>query len=245
MKNCFLEPTPAKKIHKLSLEFSAMVADVADILHKSPAVLNKLKVVCYSITTTENSLLFSDKESAAIRAGHSVFDVFYELRGHWRWDNTSLLFKIIKRSGSREALAKYEQFQNKVTYTKKLIELASYFQSVQRPLPSNYTRMIAIIEKDYSDFTVKECQELDDCLANAFGSVALPPANVEKSNSIKVTWYIPIEAVSGILSNAYRSRELFKLLSISYFEIDEVVIWNEKWSLQVRKYICVLYNGNN
>ena len=51
-----------------------MVADVADILHKSPAVLNKLKLVCYSITTTE--ILFSEKESVAIRASQSVFDVF-------------------------------------------------------------------------------------------------------------------------------------------------------------------------
>ena len=179
-------------------------------------------------------VVYSDKESAAIRASQSVFDVFYKLRGHWRWDNPHLLFAIIKRSGSQEALAKYEQFQNKADYAKRLKELTEYYQSVQRPLPSNYTRMIAIIEKDYSDFTVTECQELDEYLANAFGSVALPPANVEESNSIKVTWYIPIEAVSGVLSKAYQARELFKLLPISYFEIDEVIIWNKKWSLQVR-----------
>ena len=211
-----------------------MVADVADILHKSPAVLNKLKLVCYSITTTEKSLLFSEKESAAIRASHSVFDIFYELRGHWRWDNTRLLFALIKRSGSQEALAKYELFQNKVNYAKKLIELTKYYQSVHKPLPSGYTRMITIIEKDYSDFTVRECQELEEYLADAFSSVALLPANVEESNSIKVTWYIPIEAVSGVLSKAYQAKGLFKLLSISYFEIDEVIIWNKKRSLQVR-----------
>ena len=224
----------------MSLEFSALVADVADILHKSPAILNKLKSVCYSITTTEKSLLFSEKESAAIRASHSVFDVFYELRGHWRWENPRLLFTIIKRSGSREALKKYEQFQNKKKYTEKLSKLASYFQSVQKSLPPGYTRMIAIIEKDYSDFTVKECEELDEYLADVFNSVALPPADYEKSHSIKVTWYIPTEAVSGVLSKAYQAKELFKLLSISYFEIDEVVIWNNKWlSLQVRMYITV------
>ena len=158
-----------------------MVADVADILHKSPDVLNKLKLVCYTITTTENSLLLSEEENIAIRASHSVFDTFYELRGHWRWDNTRLLFALIKRSGSQEALAKYEQFQNKVNYSKRLKELTEYCQSVQKPLPSNYTRMIAIIEKDYSDFTVRECQELDNCLADAFGSVALSPANAKKT----------------------------------------------------------------
>ena len=225
---------------ELSVDFSALVADVADILDKSPAVLNKLKLVCYSITTPEKSLLFSDKESAAIRASHSVFDIFYELRGHWRWDNSRLLLALIKRSGSPEALAKYEQFQKKLNYAKKLIEFTSYFQSVQKPLPSGYTRMIAIIEKDYSDFTLKECRELDEYLSDALGSAALPPANFENSNSIKVTWYIPTEAVSGILSKAYQAKELFQLLSISYFEIDGVVIWNTKWlSLQVCMYYCI------
>ena len=233
---------------KLSLEFSALVADVAEILDKSSTNLNKLKSVCYSITTTEKSLLFSDKESAAIRASHSVFDVFYELRGHWRWDSHPLLFTLIKRSGSKEALDKLKQFQNKIDYTKKLIELTSYFQSVQKPLPTGYTRMIAIIEKDYSDFTLKECQELDEYLTDFFGSAAISPADYKRYNSIKVIWYIPIEAVSGVLSKAYQAKELFQLLSISYFEIDEVVIWNRKW-LSIQVSITTIYReifiGNN
>ena len=60
------------------------------------------------------------------------------------------------------------------------MELNKYYRSVQKPLPPSYTRMIAIIEKDYSDFTVKDCQELDKYLADAFGSMALP--HVEESN---------------------------------------------------------------
>ena len=223
---------------KLSLEFSAAVADIAEILDKS-ANLNKLKSVCYTITTPEKSLLFSAKKSAAIRASPSVFDVFYELRDHWRWDSHRLLFILIKRSGSQEALAKYEQFKNKVDYTKKLNELTTHFQSVQKSLPPGHTKMIVIIEKDYSDFTLKDCEEIDEYLADTFGSTTLPPPHFEQSSSIKVTWFIPIEAVSGVLSKAYQAKELFKLLSISYFEIDAVVIWNAKWSysLQVRMWL--------
>ena len=234
---------PAKVMDVLSLEFSALLADVAEILDKSSTNLNKLKSVCYSITTTEKSLLFSEKKTAAIRAGPSVFDVFYELRGHWRWDSHRLLFTLIKRSGSQEAMEKLIQFQNKINYTKKLIELTRYFQSVQKPPPPGYTKMIAIIEKDYSDFTLKECTELEEFLTDFFGSTALNPADYEESHSIKVTWYIPTEAVSGVLSRAYQGKELFKLLSISYFEIDEIVIWNDKrsYSLQVRMCIYSTY----
>ena len=228
---------------ELSLEFSAMVADVAEILDKSAANLNTLKSVCYNIATLEKSLLFSDKESAAIRASPSVFDVFYELRGHWRWDSHRLLFTLIKRSRSKEAMEKLIQFQKKINYTKKLIELTKYYQSVQKPPPLGYTRMIAIIEKDYSDFTVTECKELDEYLADFFGSMALCPFHPERSHSIKVTWYIPTEAVSGVLGKAYQAKGLLQLLSISYFEIDEVVIWNKKWlSLQVCTYVLLYMN---
>ena len=171
---------------ELDLEFSSLVADVADILDKSPAILNKLKSVCYSITTSE-------KERAAIQASPSVFDLFYELRGHWRWDSHRLLFILIKRSGSKEALAKYEQFNKKLNYTKKMVDLTRYFQSVQASPPPGYTRMIAIIEKDYSDLTVKEYEELDEYLADYFGSMALPPparfyGNRDSTIKLKVGW---------------------------------------------------------
>ena len=239
-----------KVIDELSLEFSALVADVADILNKSPVVLEKLKLVCYNINTPERSLLFSDKESAAIRASSSVFDIFYELRGHWRWDSHRLLFTLIKRSGSQEALDKLKQFDRKINYTKKLIKFTEQFQSAQKPLPPGYTEMIAIIQKDYSDFTLKECEELDEFLADRFNSPTLPVAHYENFNSIKVTWYIPVEVVSGTLSRAYQAKELFHFLKISYFEIDEIVVWNVKKSyslkvrmlrMYIRKYVRDMY----
>ena len=109
-----LEPMQVKNMDELSLQFSSMVADVADILQKSQLdVLDKLKLICYSITTREK--LLNEKEKAAIRASHSVFDIFYDLRGHWR---AHLLFALIKRSESQEALKRYEQFQNLQNYTK-------------------------------------------------------------------------------------------------------------------------------
>ena len=219
---------------ELSLEFSALIADVAELLEKS-ANINKFKLVCCHITTTENSLILSEKEISQIHAGSSVFDIFFQLRNHWRWDNHRLLYTLIKRTGSQEAMDRLKQFRNKVDYTKKLNKLSEYFQSVRKPPPPGYTRMRAIIDKDYTDFNVKDCTELDKYLAFALGSATLNPADYEPSTSIQVTWYIPTEAVSRLLGRAYHAKDTFQLLSISFFEIDEVVVWNKKWpnSLQV------------
>ena len=223
-----------KMIDEYSLEFSALVADIAEILDKS-ANLNKLKSVCYTVTTPEKSLLFSQRESAEIRASNSVFDVFYHLRSHWRWDSHRLLVTLVKRCESQKALLKLKQFKNKIDYTKKLNEFSDYFCSLHKPLPPGYTRMRAIIEKDYSEFTIKACKKLDKFLASFFGSTTFRPPDYDESTSIQVTWYIPFEAVSDLLSKAHQVKEIFELLSISYFEIDGVVIWNKKWpySLQV------------
>ena len=233
---------------EMSLDFSALVADVAGILEKSNSlILNKFKLVCCNVATTENSLILSEKESLQMRASKSVFDIFFLLRGHWRWDSHSLLYTLIKRTNSQEAMEKLKQFRDKVDYTKKLNKLSEYFQSVRKPPPPGYTRMRAIIDKDYSEFNVKDFIELDEHLAAAFGSTTLNPPDYKPSTSIQVTWYIPTEAVSWLLGRAYQSKDTFQLLSISFFQIDEVVVWNKKWpdSLQVCVHLAHILIFNN
>ena len=229
-------------IDNLSLEFSALVADVAEILDKS-ANIRKFKLVCCSITTPEKSLVFGERKSAAIQACASVYDVFYELRDHWRWDSHRLLFTLIKRTGSQEAMKRFKQFEKKIEFAKKFIDLSDYFQSINTPPPPGYTRMTAIIEKDYADFSLDDCKELEEYIATYFGSgsESVNPGFWENSNSIKVTWYIPTEAVSSLLSKAHQAKGIFQLLSISFFEIDEIIVYNEKWpySLQVRMYAYI------
>jgi len=226
-----------KEMDKLSLEFSALVADVAEILDKSlKNNIEKLKLVCYNLTTPEKSLLINAKKGEVIRACVSVFDMFYELRDHWRWDNHRLLFIIIKRSGSPEAMQKLKQFRSKIDYTKKLSGVHSFFQSMNKSPPPGYTKMEAIVEKDYAEITLQECEELDKYLSDCFGSAGLPPSMCDPSHSVKITWFIPTEAVSGLLSKAHQAREIFQFLSISFFQIDGIIIWNKKWpySLQVK-----------
>ena len=165
---------------ELNLEFSALVADVAELLEKS-ANLNKFKLVCCHVTTTEQSLRLSEKEISQIRSSRSVFDIFFLLRDHWRWDNHRLLYTLIKRAQCQDAMDRLEQFRRKVDYTKRLNEFIHLIQSVHKPPPPGYTRMRAIIDKDYSEFTVKDCTELDEYLAGSLGSTTLNPGYFESS----------------------------------------------------------------
>ena len=234
-----LVPKTTQKMDKLSLQFSNLVCDVAEILNKSSSNLDKLKLFYCTIRDSEGSLLFSKQKSAEIHSSKTIYELFYHLRGHWRWDSHYLLYILIENVGSQEAKQKLNQFKDSIKYTLKLEELSDSFQSIYKSPPPGYVKMIAIIEKRYSELTLNDCKELDEYLAKFFGGKAFLPSNIEKFKSIKITWYIPTEAVRGVLNKAHENEEIFKLLSISFFQIDQVVMWNKKTSYYLE--VCKLW----
>jgi len=219
--------------HAPSVEFAALVADIAEILEVKlkPKELNKFKCICTNLASKESSLVFSSQEIARIKACASVCDLFDELRDHWRYDSHFLLYTIVKKSGSPEAMQMLKLFEKKIKYHQKLKEVYDNSQSSQTPLPEGYTKMVAIVEKDYDEITLAECKEIDEMLLSYFGGPALRPPSYGPAGSIKITWYIPIEAVGRALKKAYQAKEemIFKLLSISFFEVHEIIVLNDKW----------------
>ena len=222
---------------KLSVQFATLVDDIAEIL-KNSANLDKFKLICDSIIT-EMPLLFSEKDSIAIQSSKSVFDIFYCLQDHWRWDSHHLLSTLIKLNESKDAMQKLNKFQESIDYTKTLNEFSGQFQFMQELLPPGYTRMKAIIEKNISIITLKECKKLNEHLARVLGGATLRPPIYEGSIPIRVTWYICSESVNGLLSKAYEAKKTFQLHAISFFEIDGVVILS-KSSLKVCLFLCAL-----
>ena len=236
--DCQVKSKPS--ISKQSAEFGTLLSEIQGILEQAPKLnLDKLKAICFSLTSNDSSLTFNSQEIARIKACTSVDDMFYELRDYWRYDDHPLLYAIVKRSGSPEAMQKLELFRNKMKYHKKLTEVYDHSQSSQTPLPEGYTKMVAIVEKDYDEITFAECEEIKKMLYSYFGDPVPRPPTYEPSDSIKITWYIPIEAVGRVLERAYRATEKFPLLSISFFEVHEIIIWNKKWPSSAK----VLYMG--
>ena len=204
-----------------------------------PRKLDNFKLICINLTSRESSLVFNSQEVAKIKACTSVYDLFDELRDHWRYDSHPLLYAIVKKSGSREAIQRLKLFRNKIKYHQKLKLVYNMSQSSQTPLPEGYTKMVAIVEKDYDEITLAECEEIDQMLQNYFGVPALRPPTYEPSDSIKITWYIPIEAAGRVLKKACQAKEemFFKLLSISFFEVHNIIVLNKKWPSSVQVYV--------
>ena len=205
-------------IENLSHDFEILVDNIVKMLDKS-ADLNTFKLICNNVISSEKSLLFSKKDIEKIHESDSISGVFQCLQSHWRWDSHRLLLTLIRFSNSECALQKLMDFKSKVHCERKLDEFSSYFQAVHNSLSPGYTKMRAIIEKKFSEFTLKECDELDEHLARAFGTITFRPPFYEGLNCTEVTWHIPTECVSELLSKAYQARKLFKMLSVSFLRL--------------------------
>ena len=234
-----LQTTNETSVFEPTVEFGALVSDIQDILEeKFKSNLNKLKTICFNLRSKENALLFNSQEIAKIKECSTVYDLFFELRGYWRYDCHSLLLMMVKKSGSKEAMEKIKIFRSKMKSHQKLKEIYDHSQSGQTSLPDGYSKMVGIVEKYYDDITLEECEEIEKMLLSYFGGPALRPPTYEPSDSIKITWYIPTEAVDEVLKRTHQATEIFPYLFISFFEVAGIVIWNTKWpySLTVSAY---------
>ena len=232
-----VQTQPVMDYSKAITEFSEVVSTIQEILHqKLKSNLVKLKSVCFSLTSKENTVSFTPQEAEKIRQCESVYDLFFELRGHWRYDRHEFLYSLVKRSGSQEALEKLKIFRSKLSITRKLKEVYDLSQTTQAPLPKGYTKMVAIVEKDHDEITLEELDEIDSTILSYLGGPALRPPSYEAKYSIKITWYIPIEAVGSVLKKAFQAKKLdvFKILSISFFEVHDIILLNEKWPSSVQ-----------
>jgi len=166
-----------------------------------------------------------------------VEELFYELRGHWRCDSHDLLYSLVKKSGSQKAMDKLILFRKKVLSNRKLKEVYEKSIYMQSPLPDGYSEMRAVVEKDIEEITIEECEHIVSVLTSYLGEQPLPAPDYEDYHSIKITWYISTEAVGRVLKRAYQAKEIFPLLSISFFEVGGIIVWNVKWPHSLK--VCV------
>ena len=242
---CILVPVQVDNVQQIkcntpddvSIDFSAVVFDIAEILEnalKQTGDINKFKCLCYGLTT-DDQLFFSTAERDAIRGCKSFHELFSEIHRSIRWDNYRLLKTIILRARLPEAAAKLEQFEKKINYQMKLKDFFDNCLAKDEGPPDGYTKMVAIVDKDYTQITLGDYKEIEDFLSVHFNE--LPPSKRAKLHSVQFTWYIPIVAVPLLLQKAYQAREFLILQpTIVYISIAGVMVWdkNETYSPQVR-----------
>jgi len=222
------------------VDFNAAVFDIAQILEstlKPTGDIEKFKCLCYGLTTRDQ-LFFSAAEKDGIKACKSFYELFAEIHRSLRWDSHRLLKIIISRAGLPEAAAKLEQFEKKIDYLTKLKDISDSHVANDNPLSDGYAEMVAIVDKDYSQITVGEYKEIEDFLSVHLNE--LPPSKRVRHYSVKITWYIPTDAIPLLLQKAYQAREFLILQpTIVCITIAGVIIWDKNgvYSSQVCMYI--------
>ena len=151
-----------------SFEFAAVVSDIAEQLNCActASKLQKIKTFCSHTTDEDNIPLFSPTEICNIMASKSIFDIFYVIHPHWNWHSHHLLPVIIKKVGSSTALELLKKFEAKIKYNEKLKDLNENFSKWRKPLPPNYYKMVAIVDKNYDQIVLQDCMEIDDFIAD-------------------------------------------------------------------------------
>ena len=212
--------------NEASIEFSAVVADIAEKLDKCVNKnINKVKVVCYNLKTKYGNALLSQSDKEKIIKCKSIYGIFEIVHPHWRWNSHRLLLVIINRFECPEALELLQKFKKKIDYQMKIKEIYAHIQCNRLPFPKGYAEVEAIIGKDYNKVTLEEFSLLEEFVDKHLGIIQCP-FEVNPAQSVQVIWLICIEAVDSLCSRAFECKEAFLQNSFTYLKIGDIDILN-------------------
>jgi len=211
-----------------SIEFGAVVSDIAEVLESSCVgnKLEKVKLLCTYTTDKHNIPIFNQKEIYTIKKSRSIFDIFDVIRPHWSWQSHHLLPVIIKRVGSPNALELLNKFEAKIKYNQKLQEINYMFKKWNKPVPAEYCKMIGIVDKDYDEIVLEDCFKIDTYISETLGQFQCVEYN--KSDSVEFVWLVPVAAVEGLREKASHLKEALKEKLFMRLEIHGVTIFDSR-----------------
>ena len=94
------------------------------------------------------------------------------------------------------------------------------------PIPRIYSKMVAILDTDYSEITLEEGLEIEEFIAECLGQSQ--PSKVNKSRSIEIMWYVSSAAVYILTSMAMQRKEEFLLESFLLLKIGENTVFDQR-----------------
>ena len=133
---------------------------------------------------------------------------------------------IIKRVESSKALELLEKFEAKIVYNKKLKEINNMFTKWEKPIPSDYCKMVGIINRDYAEIILEDCFKIDTYISECLREFQC--IEYSESNSVKFVWLVPIAAVKGLCQKAAQIIDALKRESFKFFEIHGITIFDDR-----------------
>ena len=204
-----------------SIEFGFLLANIIKELVKNESVnLETIKVMCSCLTIEQHSdaLYFNEEQQEAIDACSSIRRLFTRnLRDCWRWDDISLLKKIVQSLDSSDHCERLlDQYEKKIYVQMKLQEIHEYCQHEKQNLPEGYHKMVAIIrDKIFSQITLEEYNKLRDFVSEhcKVEPYVISPFIKADDSSLLLEWMIPLNAVPHMIEMATINASAFIALN--------------------------------
>jgi len=145
---------------------------------------------------------------------------------YWNWSSHKLLLSIIKIIKSQQAKKWLEIFESKINYQLKLKDVHEHLRKYKVPRSKGYCRMVATINKKYTDITLKKGLDIEELVSEFLDQCQPSDSTYTESQRTQMVWQVPIAAVSSLQSKVFQQRNSFIKESILRFEIGEVVVYD-------------------
>ena len=222
-------------------EFASTVSRIEEILRTNNEAenLNAIKSVCGYLRISNNSdkLMFTFEQLKKIDACSSVREVFREFRYHLRWDDHLILTAILHRLDSEECEELLGKFQSKIDCQMKLEEIFEKCKKQEQEVPKGFDKMVAIVNKKYSQITKEEYDQLKGFIAEHCGveSYVLSPFLSMSPSSLSLEWLVPSTAITHMVETSTKNKHTFIKASLIFIRIANTVV------LDIKNEVCMYY----
>jgi len=216
-----------------SIEFGILLQEILEELEKNKTSnLLKLQTISSALTVQNNSKVrvFTDRQLEEIWACNSIpILLMIKLRHCYRWDDFSMLTKLMSSLKSEKCLHLLESFEVKIKSEMKLQHIYEYCIQKGFEFPGEYHKIIAIVHnKIFSDITKQEYDVLKHFVSQQCGVEAYVISPIIKafSSSLILEWFIPVTAVTHMTETASNNKGNFIEVYFVYLKISSTVIFD-------------------
>ena len=202
---CFNTPCDAND------EFNITLSKIIQELNAHINQNNRLfKFICYYLIQKISALSQEDKEQ--INNSKSVTEIQRVMEPHWNWSSHRLLYIIIDKLKSTKSLEMLQEFNRRIN---KQMKLKTIHENLQPRIihSSGYCKMVAILDlqKDYSEFTLKEGLEIEEFVFDYLGGTGahLSKAYEHTCTFMEMEWNISTAAVDSLCTEATKHKGKF------------------------------------
>ena len=218
-----------------SVEFGILLNEIIEELEKNEiSNLRKLKTISSTLTIHKNSKIrvFNDRQMKEIRACNDIHTILTDkLRHCYRWDDCSMLYKLMLSLNSKHCLSLLRNFQVKADSEMKLHQIYEHCKQKGFECSEECHKIIAIVnDKIFSNITLDEYYILKHFVSEQCGvdDYVISPFIKASSSSLILEWYIPVTAVGYMIKVASSNASNLIDKRFVYLKISSSVIFDDR-----------------